>query len=111
MVEWTKTTEDAHAIEWPEDDRINTISQNGNDGLHYAAESDTPPPSKYHVKINGDWADVYDVLHAFGVTNPATAHAVKKLLKPGQRGHKSELQDLDEAAQSIRRAMDLVEKS
>ena len=34
--------------------------------------------NKYKRKINGVDADVYDVLIAFGVTNPAIAHAVKK---------------------------------
>ena len=53
--------------------------------------------------------DVYDILVAFGVTNPATQHAVKKLLMPGQRGAKSKLQDLGEAAQSIKRAIEIEE--
>lgn len=68
-----------------------------------------PARSKYHVEIRpGVWVDVYDVLHAFGVTNPATAHAIKKMLKPGQRGHKSAEQDIDEAIQSLVRAKELV---
>ena len=33
--------------------------------------------------------DVYDVLHAWNVTNPAIQHAIKKLLQPGARGTKS----------------------
>lgn len=53
-------------------------------------------------------ADVYSVLEAFNVTNPAVQHAVKKLLMPGQRGAKSELQDLDEAHLSVCRAIDMV---
>lgn len=52
--------------------------------------------------------DVYDVLVAFGVTCPARAHAVKKILAAGQRGAKSELQDLQEARQSLDRACDLL---
>lgn len=50
--------------------------------------------------------DVYDVLNAFGVTDPATAHAIKKLLAPGQRGSKSVVQDLNESIQSVERAID-----
>jgi hypothetical protein len=69
-----------------------------------------PPPSKYHVVINGGLADVYDVLWAFKVANPATAHAIKKLLKPGQRGHKDEITDLTEASQSIVRAIELIKQ-
>ena len=52
-------------------------------------------------------ADVYDVLKAFGVTCPARQHAIKKLLMPGQRGSKSEVQDLDEALVSVSRAIDM----
>ena len=53
-------------------------------------------------------ADVYRVLRAFRVTCPAVQHAVKKLLMPGQRGAKGELQDLDEALVSVSRAIDMV---
>ena len=63
--------------------------------------------SKYHRTIKGVQLDVYDVLKAWNVTNPATQHAIKKLLQPGQRGHKDTLQDLNEAQQSIARAIEL----
>jgi len=49
--------------------------------------------------------DVYSVLEAFEVTNPAIQHAIKKLLKPGTRGTKGIVQDLKEAALSIDRAV------
>jgi hypothetical protein len=52
--------------------------------------------------------DVYDVLRAFNVTDPAIQHAVKKLLCTGIRGHKDSRQDLEEAIQSIERALDVV---
>ena len=48
--------------------------------------------------------DVYDVLDAFDVTNPATAHAVKKLLFPGGRGLKAWETDHQEAIDSLERA-------
>lgn len=63
--------------------------------------------SKYHKPIRGEVVDVYDVLMAFGVTNPATQHAIKKLLMPGQRGAKDTVQDLNEARQSIERAIQI----
>ena len=53
--------------------------------------------------------DVYDVLQAFGVTCPALQHAVKKLLCAGLRGAKSAEQDIEEAASSCRRAIELLE--
>ena len=53
--------------------------------------------------------DVYDVLQAFGVDCPALQHAVKKLLCAGLRGNKSAEQDIEEAANSCRRAIELLE--
>ena len=61
------------------------------------------------LRLNGLIIDVYDVLKAFNVTNPATQHAIKKLLASGQRGYKDTQQDLDEAIQSIQRAKELEE--
>lgn len=64
--------------------------------------------SKYHKQIAANSkgeSDVYDVLRAFGVTDPAIAHGIKKLLMPGLRGDKSQEQDLREAIMSIERAL------
>lgn len=69
-----------------------------------------PARSKYHREIKpGVWVDVYSVLVAFGVTNPADAHAIKKLLMPGMRGHKDGVQDRREAIASIQRAIEIEE--
>jgi hypothetical protein len=75
--------------------------------------------SKYHRTITqtlpGDThgcsvtVDVYDVLQAFGVSCPALQHAIKKLLCAGLRGNKSAEQDISEAANSCRRAIELLE--
>lgn len=51
--------------------------------------------------------DVYAVLVAFGVTCPARAHAIKKLLSAGQRGKGSELDDLVGAEAAVCRAIEL----
>lgn len=68
--------------------------------------------NKYRVTIVGiagvsATIDVYDVLKAFGVTCPATQHAIKKLLMAGERGHKDKLTDLSEASDAITRAIEL----
>mgnify|MGYP001232478946 CR=1 FL=1 len=63
--------------------------------------------NKYARIIYGVEVDVYDVLVAWNVTCPATQHAIKKLLMPGQRGSKDKLQDLEEAKQAIERAIEL----
>ena len=53
--------------------------------------------------------DVYSVLEAFDVNNGAIQHAVKKLLAPSKRGHKSEVQDVKEAIESLNRALVMLE--
>jgi shikimate 5-dehydrogenase len=63
--------------------------------------------NKYKVNYKGLELDVYDVLKAFEVSNPAIQHAIKKLLKGGKRGYKDVSQDYKEAIQSINRAIEL----
>lgn len=72
---------------------------------------DIPLPSKYHRRLPGTSVaiDVYDVLLLFGVHCPARQHAIKKLLCAGQRGSKSAIQDLQEAADSIKRSIQIEE--
>ena len=130
MPECTFTTPDEYEA-WAEAERrMDAIAQNGNDGLHYNPEDvagvhseakqaryqDTAggtgdhyeaPASKYHVQIKGQWVDVYDILAAYNVTNPADAHAIKKMLCPGQRGAKDGIQDRQEAIVSLQRAIEL----
>ena len=45
--------------------------------------------------------DVYGVLRAFAVISHPVAHAIKKLLMPGQRGSKDYATDLREAITAI----------
>lgn len=70
-----------------------------------------PPPNPYTRTLPtypDGTSDVYCVLKGYNVTDPAIAHAVKKLLAPGCRsGGKSYAQDLEEAMQSIQKALDL----
>lgn len=65
--------------------------------------------NKYQRQVPSTTIDVYDVLKAWGVTCPATQHAIKKLLQPGDRGHKDKLTDLQEAMASVRRAIEMAE--
>ena len=88
---------------WAEaEKRMDSIGHNGGTGEHYEA-----PASKYHVQIKGQWVDVYDILTAYGITNPADAHAIKKMLCPGKRGAKDGIQDRQEAIVSLQRAIEL----
>ena len=64
-------------------------------------------PSKYTKQIHGVSVDVYDVLMAWGVTNPALQHLIKKALQCGDRGHKDKQQDLQDIIDSAIRAQEL----
>ena len=64
-------------------------------------------PSKYTKTIHGVSVDVYDVLMAWSVTNPALQHLIKKALQCGQRGHKDKQQDLQDIIDSAIRAKEL----
>lgn len=52
--------------------------------------------------------DVYRVLDLFNVTDPAIAHAVKKLLVTGKRGAKDQQTDLKEAIDSLQRKLEML---
>ncbi len=66
------------------------------------------PRNKYQREIKpGVWVDVYDVLAAWKVENPALQHLVKKALQPGARGHKTREQDLADIVVSAERAKEL----
>ena len=60
--------------------------------------------------VDGERSDVYCVIDAYGVTCPARAHAIKKLLCAGIRGKGDEMQDLNEALQAVERAVQLARK-
>ena len=63
--------------------------------------------NKYQRLVKGQWIDVYDILDAFDVINPALQHLIKKALLPGGRGHKTREEDLREILASARRAIKL----
>lgn len=66
--------------------------------------------NKYQRQVPSTIIDIYDILNAYRVTCPATQHAVKKLLQPGERGHKDKLTDLREALASVERAIQMAEQ-
>lgn len=68
---------------------------------------DETTANKYARSCKGVTIDVYDVLQAFNVTNPALQHLVKKALCAGLRGHKDRQQDLQEIIDSANRAIEL----
>jgi hypothetical protein len=83
---------------------------------HEQAQPEAPQANKYDRTIIGKYGsgkctvDVYRVLNAFPSGSPEIDHALKKLLAPGKRGVKSELQDLREAIQSIEARIDYLKE-
>ena len=80
---------------------------------HVMTEEEEAMPAKEHrnkymreIKP-GVWVDVYDVLHAWAVKNPALQHLIKKALQPGERGHKTIEQDMNDIVASATRAREL----
>lgn len=113
--------------QWPEtDERINNIGLNRTteDMGHYDEQREqheqvqpaAPQANKYDRTIIGKFGsgkctvDVYRVLNAFPSGSPEIDHALKKLLAPGKRGVKDELQDLKEAIQSIEARIDYLKE-
>lgn len=81
---------------------INGANLNDIDGV------ETVKYNKYLHEIKpGIFVDVYDVLMAWNVTNPALQHLIKKALQAGERGHKSREQDLQDIIDSAIRAKEL----
>ncbi len=63
---------------------------------------------KYNKEIKpGTIVDVYDVLKAWDVRNPALQHMIKKALQAGNRGHKSVAQDMEDIVACALRAQEL----
>ena len=71
------------------------------------AQGSASKENKYSRSIKGTEVDVYDVLDAFEVTNPALQHLIKKALMPGERGHKDIEKDMREIISSAKRAAEL----
>jgi hypothetical protein len=63
--------------------------------------------SKYTRTIKGVKIDVYDILQAWEVKNPALQHLIKKALQPGARGHKTRQEDMTDIMVSAERALQL----
>ena len=51
--------------------------------------------------------DIYRILSLYNVTNPCLQHSIKKLLCAGKRGVKNQIQDINEAMQSLKRFLEM----
>lgn len=55
--------------------------------------------------------DVYRILELYNVTDPCVQHEVKKLLCAGNRGAKTEEQDIIEARDTLNRKLEIIEEN
>ena len=62
----------------------------------------------YKDVIKYDTVDVYRVLELFEVTDHTLGHAIKKLLRAGGRGTKSQSQDIQEAIDTLKRNLEMI---
>lgn len=93
-----------------------SISNTFNGAVFTKYEPSKIPMNKYQKIIHGKdqngnvvkcIVDVYDVLEAWKTTNPALQHLIKKALQPGERGHKSLVEDLKDIIASAQRALEI----
>lgn len=93
-----------------------SISNTFNGAVFTKYEPSKIPMNKYQKIIYGKdqngnvvkcIVDVYDVLEAWKITNPALQHLIKKALQPGERGHKSLVEDLKDIIASAQRALEI----
>ena len=70
--------------------------------------SNTTKHSHYKKDVSGlAYVDIYRVLDLFEVVNPALQHAAKKILCAGGRGAKDWEKDVQEAIDSLQRALEM----
>jgi hypothetical protein len=94
--EWSGALSDPEHFEHVDEPQADAVTHSGSKYLH-------------DVQLVGGKIDVYAVLVAFDVRCPARQHAIKKLLCAGLRGKGDELQDLQEAIDAVRRAIEIKE--
>lgn len=73
----------------------------------FMEDEETPRVNHYARTHRGVQLDVYRILKLYGITDPAVAHAAKKLFRFGSGQHKSRRQDIVEAIASLQRWLDM----
>jgi hypothetical protein len=92
-----------------EEEELMSMGEEATDPMdHLPPREDIEPDNKYLREIkSGVMVDVYDVLTAWDVRNPALQHLIKKALQAGNRGHKDLATDMQDIIDSAIRAKEL----
>ena len=73
------------------------------EAVYNLISANIPDVTTMEIITDKVYFDVYDVCNWFKIKDPAAAHAVKKMLMTGNRGHKNREEDLYDIIQSITR--------
>ncbi len=101
--------------DWPveikaADDEIGTLCERlnaVNNALKGIRREPAGNAEVYDVYVGGVKLDPYRILDAYGITNQAQGHAIKKLLRAG-RSHKTLVEDIKETVGTLRRWLDMI---
>lgn len=96
--------------DWPEYPAVLKMLSERVDGVKFIPSKSKH--SHYYKDVKYlETLDVYRILKLFNVSDPCIQHALKKLLVAGGRGAGKDIsQDLDEAIDSIKRALEMIKE-
>lgn len=78
--------------------------------LFTGAKFDNPTPSYYNYMYKGIKIDPYRITEIYGITNHAQQHAIKKLLRAGEKECNSIVKEIDEVIKSLVRWKEMIEE-
>jgi len=55
-----------------------------------------------------DYIDVYRIIDLYELNDPCFQHALKKILVPGQRGHKDLTKDINDIIDTMQRKLEML---
>ena len=80
------------------DEHLRTTSCTGQDRKH----------GHYYKDVSKlDVMDVYRIIDLWEITDPCDQHALKKILCPGERGHKDIIQDTQDVIDTMQRKLEM----
>lgn len=68
--------------------------------------------SHYYKDVSKlDVIDVYRIIDLYDITDPCDQHALKKILCPGERGHKDIIQDTQDVIDTMQRKLEMFDEN
>ena len=104
--EWYYEVELIHCTENSKQDESFTVINSGEE----LKVDDNPTPGYYNYEYKGLKLDPYRITEIYGITNPAQQHAVKKLLRAGNKPGNETVQEIDEVIKSLVRWKEMIKE-